>query len=112
MLVLRHEFAECGPNSAVAQMNTSFNYARGTLRGLHRRLPPYAEAELVRCTRGSIVDVRFAPSRRPYVAHGFQTPANKTEVVCQASGRCQPAGVIDRIAGTNLVWVVGVERRR
>ena len=56
--------------------------------------------------------LRFAPSRRPYVAHGFQTLANKTEVVCQASGRCKPAGVIYRIAGTNLVWVVGVERRR
>jgi len=61
MLVLRHEFAECGPNSAVAQMNTSFNYTRGTLRGLHRRMPPYAEAKLVRCTRGSIVDVEVRP---------------------------------------------------
>ena len=89
MFVLCHDFAERGPNSTVAQTNTSFNYTRGTLRGLHRRMP-----------------------RRPYVAHGFQTLANKTEVVCQASGRCKPAGVIYRIAGTNLVWVVGVERRR
>jgi dTDP-4-dehydrorhamnose 3,5-epimerase-like enzyme len=37
MLVLCHEFAECGPNSTVAQMNTWFNNTRNTLRGLHRQ---------------------------------------------------------------------------
>ena len=61
MLVLRHEFAECGPNSAVAQMNTSFNHAQGTLCGLHRQLPPHAEAKLMRCTRGPIADVEVRP---------------------------------------------------
>ena len=61
MLVLCHEFPECGLNSTVAQMNTFFDYTRGTLRGLHRRMPPYAEAKLVRCTRGSIVDVEVRP---------------------------------------------------
>ena len=48
MLVLGHEFAECGPNSTVAHMNNSFNYTRGTLHGLHRQMPPYAVAKLVR----------------------------------------------------------------
>jgi len=61
MVVLCHEFAECGPNSTVAQMNTSFNHTRGTLRGLHRQMPPYAEAKLVRRTRGAIVDVEVRP---------------------------------------------------
>jgi hypothetical protein len=61
MLVLCHEFAECGLNYTVAQMNTSFKYTRGALRGLHRRMPPYAEAKLVRCTRGAIVDVEVRP---------------------------------------------------
>ena len=61
MVVLCHELAECGPNSTVAQMNTSFNYTPGTLRGLHRQMPPYAEAKLVRRTRGAIVDVEVRP---------------------------------------------------
>src|SRR6516165_2928940 len=61
MLVLCREFAERGPNSTVAQMNTSFSHTRGALRGLHRRMPPYAEAKLVRCTRGAIVDVEVRP---------------------------------------------------
>src|ERR1700751_462244 len=38
------EFAECRLNSTVAQTNISFNYTQGTLRGLHRQMPPYAEA--------------------------------------------------------------------
>ena len=62
MLVLCHEFPECGLNSTVAQMNTSFNHTRGTLHGLHRRMPLYAKAKLVRCTRGAIVDVEVRPT--------------------------------------------------
>ena len=111
MLDLCHEFVECGPNSTVAQMNTSSNYTRGTLRGRHRRMPPYAKAKLVRSLAVPLSTLRFAPSRRPYVAHGFQTLANKTEVICQVRGRCKPAWVIYRIAGTNPVWVVGAEPR-
>jgi dTDP-4-dehydrorhamnose 3,5-epimerase len=109
------EFAECGLNSTVAQANISFNYTRGTLRSLRRQMPPYAGAKLVRCTRGAIVDVAVdvrpesqtyrrhvmvqlsADNHRalfvpPYVAHGFQTLANKTEAICQVSGRYKPAG--------------------
>jgi dTDP-4-dehydrorhamnose 3,5-epimerase len=103
------EFNSHGLVSPVAQTNISYNYARGTVRGLHRQGPPYAEAKLVRCTRGAIVDVAVdvrpesrtyrkhvmvqlsADNRRalfipPYVAHGFQTLADNTEVHCQISG--------------------------
>jgi len=103
------EFNSQGLISPAAQTNISYNYARGTLRGLHRQGPPHAEAKLVRCTRGAIVDVAVdvrpesrtyrkhvmvqlsADNRRalflpPYVAHGFQTLADNTEVLCQVSG--------------------------
>jgi len=107
------EFGANGLISSVAQTNISYNYARGTLRGLHRQGPPYAEAKLVRCTRGAIVDVAVdvRPESRtyrhhvmvqlsadnhralflpPYVAHGFQTLADNTEVLCQVSGSYAP----------------------
>jgi len=61
MVVRCHGFAGCGPNSTVAQMNTSFNHAQGTLCGLHRQLPPHAEAKRMRCTRGAIADVEVRP---------------------------------------------------
>jgi dTDP-4-dehydrorhamnose 3,5-epimerase-like enzyme len=112
MLVLCHDFAECEPNSTVAQTNTSFNHTRGTLRGLHRRMPPYAEAKLVRRTRGAIVDDEVRPKSQTVCRTRLPDAGNKTEVICQVSGRCKPAGVIYKIAGTNPVWVVGAEPRR
>ena len=103
------EFANYGLTSGVAQMHMAYNYARGTLRGIHRQVPPNVEAKLVRCTRGAIVavavDVRpesstygdhvmvqlSADNRRalflpPFIADGFQTLADNTEVLCQVSG--------------------------
>lgn len=110
-----NEFAKYGLLANVAQTSLFYNYARGTLRGVHRQAPPYAEAKLVRCTRGAIVDVAVdvrpesqtygehvmvqlsADNRRalflpPYVAHGFQTLADNTEVLCQVSGPYEPDG--------------------
>ena len=86
----------------------SFNRKRGTLRGLHFQAQPYAEAKLVRCTRGAIWDVIVdlrkgsatarkwhaleltAENRRAlYVpngfAHGFQTLVDDAEVLYQMS---------------------------
>jgi len=53
----QREFEARGLDSRLAQCNLSFNKARGTLRGMHFQRPPYAEAKLVRCSRGSLYDV-------------------------------------------------------
>jgi dTDP-4-dehydrorhamnose 3,5-epimerase len=108
-----HEFASHGLTFDVTRTNIFFNYTRGTVRGMHRQLPPHAETKLVRCTRGAIVaatvDVRpesqtygehlmvelradnhralFLP---PYVAHGFQTLIDDTEVSYHVSGQRAP----------------------
>ena len=39
------------------QDNHSMNREVGTLRGLHFQAPPYAQAKLVRCGRGRVLDV-------------------------------------------------------
>ena len=39
------------------QDNHSWSAAAGTLRGLHFQTPPFAQAKLVRCRRGRILDV-------------------------------------------------------
>lgn len=38
------------------QDNQSFSASAGTIRGLHYQQPPHAQAKLVRCVRGSIMD--------------------------------------------------------
>ncbi len=108
---------ECGKYalpSAVTQTNLVYNHTRGTLRGLHWQATPYPQAQIVRCTRGAILavaaDVRpqsetvgthvpvelTAENRRalfvpPYVALGFQTLADDTEVIYQVCGPSEPA---------------------
>lgn len=49
--------AEAGLDLAFVQDNHSFSAEKGTLRGLHFQHPPRAQDKLVRCTRGTILDV-------------------------------------------------------
>lgn len=39
------------------QINLSTSFARGTVRGMHFQRPPAAEAKLIRCVRGRVLDV-------------------------------------------------------
>jgi dTDP-4-dehydrorhamnose 3,5-epimerase len=98
------EFGERGLMTRIAQVNTSYNASRGTLRGLHYQLPPRAEAKLVRCVAGAVHDVivdmrsdsetfgqtfgrELSSANRAmmYVprgfAHGFITLADSTELI-------------------------------
>ncbi|WP_406857196.1 dTDP-4-dehydrorhamnose 3,5-epimerase [Alsobacter sp. KACC 23698] len=49
--------AEAGITAEFVQDNQSFSVHRGTVRGLHCQLAPFAQAKLVRVLAGSIFDV-------------------------------------------------------
>jgi len=53
----KDEFERMGLNSNLRQSNIGFSTRKGTVRGLHLQTGPYAEAKIVRCTRGAIFDV-------------------------------------------------------
>jgi dTDP-4-dehydrorhamnose 3,5-epimerase len=50
------EFTERGLNAAIVQCSSSFNKKKGTFRGMHYQLQPYAEDKIVTCTHGAILD--------------------------------------------------------
>ena len=99
----RETMAKAGFDLEFVQDNHSCSVARGTLRGLHYQAPPRAQDKLVRCSRGSILDVAVDVRRgSPYYGrwvsvvlsadnglqllapkgflHGFVTLEDNTEV--------------------------------
>lgn len=107
------EFAARALSTRLAQCYISFNTLKGTLRGMHYQAEPHAEAKLVRCTRGALLDVAVdvrpgsptlhrwtavelsAENRRAlYIpegfAHGYQTLEDATEVFYQVSEDYHP----------------------
>lgn len=47
----------CGIEDSFVQDNHSYSERAGTLRGFHFQVPPRAQAKLVRCVSGAILDV-------------------------------------------------------
>ena len=109
----RGTFLDAGLEPVVEQANLSFNHHAGMLRGLHYQVAPSAEAKLVRCTRGAIVDVAVdvrpeSPTYLQHVmveltadnrtalyvphmfAHGYQTLVDGAEVSYQVSAAYDP----------------------
>lgn len=106
-------FRAAGFTAPFVQDNHSRSAEAGTLRGLHYQAPPAAQAKLVRCTRGRLLDVivdirkaspRFgrhttlelseADATQVYVpvgfAHGFCTLEPGTEVTYKVSAGYAP----------------------
>ena len=128
----KREFATQGITGEFVQDNYSLSVPKGTLRGLHLQKPPFAQAKLVRVTRGAvydvIVDVRAdsptylkwqgfeltADNRLMlYVPrgflHGFCTLTENTEFTYKVDNFYSPAhedGVIWNDPALNIDWPV------
>ncbi len=95
-------FEEIGLHYNFVQDNQSFSAQKGILRGIHFQNAPYAQAKLVRVTRGAVLDVavdlrKGSPTYRQWVAvelsaenkrmlmiprgfgHGFKTLTDNVE---------------------------------
>ena len=112
------------------QDNQSFSATEGTIRGLHFQRPPHAQAKLVRCVQGSIMDYavdvrRGSPTYGQYVsakltadggeqlfvpvgfAHGFVTLEPDVEIAYKVSGLYAPdcdGGIVWNDPTISIQW--------
>ena len=105
--------ASQGLAATFVQDNQSFSVAAGTVRGIHFQIAPQAQAKLVRCVRGAVMDCvvdlrRGSPTYGRHLAvqltamdrdqlfipigfgHGFVTLEAETEVAYKVSAPYAP----------------------
>ena len=123
------DMEKAGLRLAFLQDNHSFSAQKGTLRGLHFQKNPFAQAKLVRCAHGAIMDVvvdirRGSPffgkwiavelsaenKRQLFIprgfAHGFLTLTDDVEILYKADQYYSPE------ADRSIAWndpAIGVE---
>lgn len=81
----KEKFKNLGVDIDFIQDNHSFSSEKGTLRGLHFQLNPKSQSKLVRCTKGSmldiVVDLRFgSPTYKKWIAVEL-TEENKKQLL-------------------------------
>lgn len=126
----KREFEANGITGEFVQDNYSFSAPIGTLRGLHLQKPPFAQAKLVRVTRGAVYDVivdirKDSPTYLQWQGfelsaenrlmlyvprgflHGFVTRVENTEFTYKVDNFYSPAhedGVIWNDAQLRIDW--------
>ena len=129
------EFEGYGLRPVIAQINTSFNRYKGTLRGLHYQVAPKPEAKFMRCLRGRIFDVvvdlrplspsylkwvgveltadnRLAMYVPEYCAHGYLALEDDSEVLYSTSEFYSPdseRGIRYDDTAIKIEWPLPVE---
>jgi len=128
-------FAEAGINVDFVQDNHSLSADKGTVRGLHFQVPPFAQHKLVRVPRGAILDVAVdirvgSPTFGQHVstvisadewnqlfipigfAHGLVTLEPDTEVLYKVSDYYAPdcdKGLLWNDPALNIDWPIDAD---
>lgn len=112
-LFCSNEFKNTPINNSVVNINNSFSKKKGTTRGIHYQISPFQETKIIRCLRGSlvniIIDIRKSSKNylkhikinltseknvMTYVPKGFgnsiQTTSNNTEIIYFTSQKYMP----------------------
>jgi dTDP-4-dehydrorhamnose 3,5-epimerase len=129
------ELAAAGLSAPFVQENHAMSRAAGTIRGLHFQIGGSAQGKLIRCPRGSILDVavdirRGSPTFQRHVtallsaenckqlyvpagfAHGYCTLEPDTEVIYKVTAYYDPGaerGVIWNDPAIGIAWPVAAD---
>lgn len=128
------EFKSIGISASWVQHNQSYSAHKGTLRGMHYQLPPFAEMKLVRCIGGKVFDViidlrknsntflkwfgiELSAENKKMIfipegfAHGFQTLSDHCELIYHHSQFYTPeaeAGINYKDGRIKIAWPIEV----
>ena len=96
---------QAGLNYDFVQDNQSLSEKSGTVRGLHFQSPPHAQAKLVRCGQGALLDVavdirRGSPSFGKWV--GVELTAQNGKQLLIPAGFLH--GFVTRTANTEIIY--------
>ncbi|HUS02618.1 MAG TPA: dTDP-4-dehydrorhamnose 3,5-epimerase [Chitinophagaceae bacterium] len=126
----KNEFIQIGFTGEWVQQNHSLTNKKGTIRGMHYQLPPFAEIKLVRCIAGAVFDViidlrknsdtflhwfgtKLSAENKKMLyipegfAHGFQTLTDNSELIYHHSQFYKPgfeAGIKYNDPMVNIEW--------
>ena len=110
----KKKYEELGIEADFVQDNRSYSAQKGILRGLHCQLDPFAQAKLITCTKGAILDVAVdiregSPTYMKWVKvelsaenkkqffiprgflHGFVTLTDEVEVMYKTDNYYEPS---------------------
>jgi dTDP-4-dehydrorhamnose 3,5-epimerase len=130
----KKEFAEIGFDKDFVQFNHSFNSKKGTLRGMHFQLAPFAETKLIRCVEGRVFDVAvdLRKDSKTYLqyfgvelskenmfsilipegfAHGFQTLEDNSALIYHHTEYYTPnvdSGILYNDPALAINWPLGI----
>ena len=130
----RSDFIKNGINDEFVQDNHSKS-TKGVLRGLHYQAKPYAQAKIVRCTKGKIFDVAvdIRPNSKTFgkyikielsennkymlyipvgFAHGFVVLSDVAEIMYKAGAEYNPQadrGIFWADSDINIDWGIDFE---
>jgi dTDP-4-dehydrorhamnose 3,5-epimerase len=130
----KNEFKQIGFSKEWLQLNHSFTFHKGSVRGMHYQLFPHQEIKLVRCIAGSIYDIIIdlrkesstflkwfgielsaANKKMLYIpegfAHGFQTLTDNCELIYHHSEFYAPsaeAGVRYNDSMIKINWPLAI----
>ena len=94
---------EHGLNYNFVQDNHSFSATKGTLRGIHFQKGDSAQAKLVRCCKGAVLDVavdlrKGSPTYKRGFGHGFVTLTDDVEFLYKADN------YYDAASDRSILW--------
>lgn len=125
-------YASIITNKSVVQINQSFTKNKGTVRGMHYQIAPFAETKIIKCIKGKVFDV-FVDLRKNSetflswfglelsdynntmiiipegFAHGFQTLEDNTELLYLHTSHYNPqaeAGLRFDDPLINIDWIL------